>query len=466
MTKRSDQIDMLHGPLLGRLFRFAVPIAASSILQQLFNSADVAVVGRFDSSRALAAVGSNGPVINILVALFIGMAMGANVLIASYIGRHEERKISEAIHTAVSIALLGGLALAVLGQVLARPMLVMMVTPADVLDLAVLYLRIYFFGMPFFLLYNFGAAILRSKGDSKRPLYCLSIAGAINVVLNLILVIVFRMGVAGVAIATVTSNLVSAGLVASFLMRGDEPFRLWPGRLRLGREYLLGIVRIGVPAGLQGMVFSLSNVCILTGINSFGANASAGSATALNFEFIAYFVVNAFTQAAMTFTSQNYSAGLTERCKRIFLLALGLSLSLTALTSAAFLTWRKELLQLYTLDPAVVAFAEVRMMHVVTFTSISSFYEVTGAVLRAMGRSMLPTAIVLLGCCLFRILWLLTAFQVWRSFGMLMNVYPISWTLTSIAMITAYCLIRKRAFELVRKDGREPQEAGADAGTE
>ncbi|MCR4818360.1 MAG: MATE family efflux transporter, partial [Fretibacterium sp.] len=429
-----NQVDMLHGSLLDKIVLFAVPLAASTIIQQLFNSADVAVVGRFDSRQALAAVGSNGSAINLLVNLFVGVSIGANVVIAHYIGQNERQKIHEAVHTAVSLAVISGFFLLVWGLVMARPLLRIMETPEDVMELSVLYLRIYFLGMPFIMLYNFSAAILRSRGDSQHPLWCLAVSGVINVILNLILVIVFHLGVAGVGIATVIANVVSAGMAVRYLMNEEEPFRLSLRQLSLNREHVLRMLRIGVPTGMQGVVFSISNICIQAAINGFGSAASAGSATALNFEFIAYYIVSAFTQAAVTFTSQNYGAGDRERCKRVFRLTLMSSLLISGLACAAFLLLQHWLLSIYTLDPAVLAFAEVRMFHAVAFVWLCSTYEVSGGALRGMGYSMLPTTLTLLGCCAFRLVWVYGV--IWGmggSFGLLMDAYPITWLITGTA---------------------------------
>ena len=299
---------MLNGPLAGPIILFALPLALSSMLQQLFNAADTAVVGRFASSQAMAAVGSNSSVINLVVALFVGLSVGTNVVIASLIGRGRKDAIPTAVHTAVVVALISGVLLLFVGIGIARPMLTLMNTPEDVLDLAVLYLRIYFLGMPFIMLYNFGAAILRSKGDSTRPVYALICGGVLNVLLNLLLVIVFHLHVIGVASATVTSNVVSSFLVMWFLLHEEDEFRLNPKNLQIHTRYLMQMFRIGLPAGLQGVVFSLSNTVIQSGVNSFGSSASAGSAAALNFEIIAYYIVNSFNQATVTFTSQIYAS--------------------------------------------------------------------------------------------------------------------------------------------------------------
>ena len=292
--KQKNTIDMTHGTLWNKLLIFALPLAASSILQQLFNSVDTAVVGRFASSRALAAVGSNSSLIALMINLFIGISLGSNVIISRYIGQKTEEHVKAAIHTAIVVALCSGIFVLVLGQFIARPVLTLMGTPKDVLDLAVLYLRIYFLGMPFIMLYDFSSSILRSIGDSRRPLYALIAAGIINTGLNLILVIVFHLGVSGVAIATVVSNIVSSGILFYILLHEQEPIRVRLCGLSIDWGELKKILIIGVPAGLQGMVFSLANVCIQSMINSFGSNAIAGSAAALNFEFFAYFMVNAF----------------------------------------------------------------------------------------------------------------------------------------------------------------------------
>ena len=315
--KQKNTIDMTHGTLWNKLLIFALPLAASSILQQLFNSVDTAVVGRFASSRALAAVGSNSSLIALMINLFIGISLGSNVIISRYIGQKAEEHVKGAIHTAIVVALCSGIFVLVLGQFIARPVLTLMGTPKDVLDLAVLYLRIYFLGMPFIMLYDFSSSILRSIGDSRRPLYALIAAGIINTGLNLILVIVFHLGVSGVAIATVVSNIVSSGILFYILLHEQEPIRVSLSGLSIDWGELKKILIIGVPAGLQGMVFSLANVCIQSMINSFGSNAIAGSAAALNFEFFAYFMVNAFAQTTVTFTSQNYGAGFSAVQKSI-----------------------------------------------------------------------------------------------------------------------------------------------------
>ena len=390
-------MDMLHGSIFRKLLLFALPLIASGILQQSFNSVDVAVVGQFASSQALAAVGSNGLVISLIINLFIGISVGANVVIAHYIGRKDEQGIQNAISTTAVIAATSGIFLLITGLVIAKPLLEALDTPEDVMDLAVLYLRIFSLGMPFMMIYNFGAAILRSMGDTKRPFYSLVIAGVINVGLNLLLVIGFKMSVAGVAIATVASNIVNAAIIICFLTHEKGIFRLKLKKLSVSKPELRKILQIGVPAGIQGMVFSISNVFVLATINSFGSAAVAGSSAALNYEYYCYFVVSAFAQAAVAFISQNYGAGKIERCKNIFRQSM-----LLGLLGCAFLNllivWQKEFfIGFFTSEPDIVRYAAIRMEYVLLFQFMASSYEISGAALRGLGYSMTPTGMDI--CC-------------------------------------------------------------------
>lgn len=443
----SNQMDMLNGSIFDKILLFALPLAISSILQQLFNSVDVAVVGRFASSEALAAVGSNSSVISLLINLFVGISVGANVVIANYIGQGKTEKIQDAVHTVMIVSLISGVFLLVLGLMIARPILEIMGTPENVIDLAVLYLHIYFLGMPFLMIYNFGAAVLRSKGDTKRPLYCLIISGVINACLNLLFVIVFKLSVAGVAIATVIADGVSAVLIIYFLMNEEETIRLRLNKLKIKKSELIKVIKIGVPAGLQGVVFSVSNVCIQTAINSFGSDAVAGSATGLNFEYFTYFIISAFVQAAVTFTSQNYGARNFKRCKKIFVYSMISSVVICGLMSAIFVVGRDFFAEIYTTDKAVLEYASIRMVHVLLFECLASSYEIGGAALRGLGYSMTPAVLTVLGSCVFRLIWIYTVFNKFRSFEMLMNVYPVSWVITGIAVLIAYAIVRKKLFK-------------------
>jgi len=445
--KKASSMDMIHGSLWNKILLFALPLAASSILQQLFNSVDTAVVGRFASSQALAAVGSNSSLISLMINLFLGVSLGSNVVIAHYIGQGSEKNINAAVHTAMLVAVLSGFFVLLLGQVIARPVLLLMGTPKDVIDLAVLYLRIYLLGMPCIMLYDFGASILRSTGDSKRPLYALIAAGIINTILNLILVIGFGMGVSGVAIATVISNMVSSGIVLYILLHEQEPIRVELKQLNIVPKELKKILVIGIPAGLQGMMFSIANVCIQSAINSFGSNAIAGSAAALNFEFFAYFIVNAFAQTTVTFTSQNYGAGEVDRCKKVFRLNMVFSLIFCGMLSAVFVLGRGFFLRLYTTDEAVLVFAAQRLLIATTLELLTSTYEISAGAMRGLGHSLLPAIITCVGSCLLRLVWIATACRLVHDFRLLMIIYPISWIITGTAMLTAYFCIRKKCFK-------------------
>lgn len=445
-VKKNNQIDMLHGGLFWKIILFALPLATSSILQQLFNAVDMAVVGRFASSQAQAAVGCNGPVINLLLNLFVGVSVGANVVIANYIGRGETRKIARAVHTAMLVAILSGLFLLVFGILVTKPILVWMDTPEDVLFLAARYLRIYFVGMPFIMIYNFGAAVLRSVGDTKRPLLCLVVSGVINVILNLILVIEFSLGVAGVAIATVVSNAISATMVWCFLTREAEPIRLSIKSLHIGMHEFRRMLRIGIPAGLQSMVFSVANVCIQAALNGYGSDAVAGSSVALNFEYFCYFAITAFNQATVTFTGQNYGAKQFERCKRVYWYNMLGSIAVTFLMSMTFLCGRYFFIAFFTDQPEVIEYAATRIAHLMTVYILINSYEISGSALRGMGYSMTPAVITVFGTCVLRLFWVFTVCKKYRGFDMLLNVYPLSWVITGTAMLVCYFIVRNKAF--------------------
>lgn len=441
---KKKQMDMIHGPMFYKILFFALPLAASSILQQLFNSADVAVVGRFAGSAALAAVGGNSPVINLLINMFVGLSIGANVIIANFIGQGREDKVKEAVHTVMSVALISGVSLLLIGIIIAKPILLMINTPSEVINLAVLYLRIYFLGMPFVMVYNFGAAILRSTGETRKPLYCLIISGIINILLNLLLVIVFHLSVAGVAIATVIADGVSAFLVVYFLSHSDDAIRLNIRELSLNKEIVVKVIKIGAPAGLQGVVFSLSNVFIQSAINGFGTHAMAGSSAGLNYEYFTYYMINAFNQTAVTFTSQNYGAKDLERCKRAFRISLVTGMTLTLVMSFIFVGATDFFAGIYTNDPVAIKYAIIRMKHVTLLECLTGVYEISGGALRGMGHSLLPALLTVIGSCGFRVVWLYTVFKVVPTFTMLMNVYPVTWVITGTMVMTSYLIIRKR----------------------
>lgn len=440
----SKDIDMLHGPLLGKILLFALPLAASSVLQQLFNSVDVAVVGHYASSEALAAVGSNAPVISLLVNLFLGLSMGANVVIANHIGQNDQGGIRKAISTIVLVSLICGFFLLFLGVAVARPILTWMGTPDKVLDMAVMYLRIYFLGMPFIMIYNFGAAILRSRGDTRRPLYILIAAGIVNTVFNLIFVICFHMGVEGVAIATGIANALSAFMIVIMLHREPEPYRIHPRVMKIYWKELKRMIQIGVPAGLQGVIFSISNVAVQSAINSYGSAAIAGSAAALNFEFYCYYVVEAFNGAAISFIGQNYGAGNKERVRRVFRICMSVSVIACIILNWLFVSQDDFFLNLFSTDPDVHVFGRLRLHHVLAYHVLICTYEIAGSCLRGMGYSLLPTLFTVFGTCVLRLVWVYAVAPHFPGFGNLLRIYPMSWIVTGTLVMTAWFIIFRR----------------------
>ena len=445
--KSGQTMDMLSGSLFDKLLLFAIPLALSSILQQLFNSVDVAVVGHFaaDPAVATAAVGSNGPIINLIINLFVGVSVGANVIISNYIGEGNKGKIESAVHTSMAVAILSGFIVLAIGLAISGPVLRAMNTPESVLPYAEEYLRIYFLGMPFVMIYNFGSSVLRSIGDTKRPLICLCVSGVLNALLNMFLVIVFHLDVAGVAIATVLSNGVSAVLVILFLVKEKNEIHLDLRRLRIAKPDLVRMLKIGVPAGLQSMVFSLSNVIIQSVLNGFGTSAVAGSAVALNYENFSYFIIAAFNQTAVTFTSQNYGARNYERCKRVFRLCMLTSIVLTGMMSWTFILCRHFFISIFTSDAEVARYAAIRMVMILSLNILSNTYEIGGAALRGIG-SMTPAILTVFGTCVFRLFWAYTICRIYHTFEVLLAVYPISWIITGSAVLIAYFIIRRRVF--------------------
>ena len=431
---------MLNGPLGRKILRFAVPLAATSILQQLFNAADIAVVGQFAGDKALAAVGANTFVINMLINLFVGISVGVNVVVANSIGAQSYRAITRSVHTSVIVSFISGILLSFIGVFFARPILSAISTPADVLDLAVRYLQVYFAGIPFVMLYNFVAAILRGKGDTKRPLYVLLATGAINVLLNVLFVAGFGMSVTGVALATVIANALSAGTLFYFLLHEVGPFKLEFWKLRITPVFLGRIMRVGLPAGLQGVVFSFSNVCLQSAINSLGSATVAASAAALTYEFIVYYWLNSFSHACVTFVGQNYGAKNLERCRSAVRWTILLATTSTFTLSMLCCYFAKPLLSLYTSDPEIIATGSIRMYVVVGVLFINVFLDVFSGALRGMGQSLAPALTCVVGVCGIRILWVIFVFPQYRSFASLMVVYPVSWivTITVLAGIYIY----------------------------
>ncbi len=447
MREKKNSIDMLHGPITAGLTRFALPVAATGILQQLFNSADVAVVGQYCGGNAMAAVGANGPVINFLVNLFMGLSVGGNVVIARYLAQNNEKKANEAVHTLMTSALFAGLFLALLGFFLAAPIQRLLGAPADVFDGAVLYLQIYFCGMPFFMVYNFAASVLRSVGDTKRPMIILAISGLVNVLLNLLFVIVLDLSVAGVALATISANALSAFVLVMLLRKEEEALRLKLTHLGITGEHLRAMAAIGIPAGFQGMLFSVSNMCVTSGLYSLGADAVAGSAAASIFDVIAYYMANGFSTAVVTFTSQNYAYGNEKRCKSIFIWGMTLGFLASEAVGILFFIFRQPLVRIYTNEARVMAFAIIRIICVALPDGLCALQEVPSAALRGRGHSLIPALATIFGTCILRFVWVYTIFEAYPTMEVLMLVYPVTWIVTSILITTAYLV-------MVHKDRR------------
>ena len=437
-TLKSKEMDMLNGGLAGKLILFSLPLAFSSILQQLFNSADVAVVGRFAGDNALAAVGSCVALVGIFVNLIVGLSVGPNAVLANLIGQKQRDKINDMLHTILTFGTVLGIGLMFLGFLTARVILELSGTPAGVLSEALLYIRIYFLSIPFMTIYNFGAAILRSFGDTRHPMFYLIISGVVNVILNLALVICFHLGVAGVAISTVISTILSAVMVIIYLYRRNDEFSFRFHQMKIIGPYLKKILQIGIPSGIQGTIFSISNVFIQSGINSFGENAIAGSSLALNFEYFTYDIANAFAQATVTFTSQNYGAGNISRCKKVFWLNMLFGIGFTEILAIIFIVWSDFFVGIYTTSSAVAAYALIRMYHVCSLEGLTTTYEVESAALRGMGKSLEPAIFTILGTVVFRLLWLGTVFRALPSYGWLMNVYVASWIFTGCTLFIVY----------------------------
>ena len=445
---RSHEIDMTNGPLLSKVIQFAIPLALSSMLQLLFNAADVIVVGKFAGSTALAAVGSTGALVNLLVNVFMGVSIGANVMVARARGAGDYKAVHETVHCAMLISVILGAIVAVLGFCVSGFALTLMGSPADVKPLATLYLKIYFLGMPANLVYNFGAAILRAIGDTKRPLYILTAAGVANVLLNLVLVIVFHMGVAGVAIATVFSQIISAVLVVLCLLHADGAYKLYPSDLRIHKDKLIGMIRIGLPAGIQGSLFSISNVIIQSTVNSFGSIVVAGNAAAANLEGFVYVCMNSLYQSAITFTSQNLGAGKFDRIRHTFRLCTLMVMVVGAILGIGLYLGGPWLLKIYASGTPeeieqIIHFGMTRLSYVSFTYMLCGMMDVSCGALRGLGKGMVPMAVSLLGACAFRILWVYTVFAVQPTLPCLYISYPVSWVITWAAHTVCYLLIRR-----------------------
>lgn len=431
---------MTEGPIFGKLLKFSIPLIASSVLQLLFNAADVVVVGRFAGDNSLAAVGSTGSLINLLINLFMGLSVGTNVVVAHYFGAKKFNELQDTIHTAVLVSIYSGLILTVVGVLGAKPILTFMQAPTDVLNLAALYLRIYFGGITATMVYNFGSAILRAKGDTQRPLYILLGAGILNFVLNLIFVIVFKMDVAGVGLATVISQVIAAILVIFILIREPDEFHLNLKKLRINRMIFTRIVKIGLPAGFQGIMFSFSNVIIQSSVNTFGATMIAGNSAAVNLESFIYTAMNGFSQGSLTFCSQNMGAGRTDRIKKIVWISQASIIVIGAVLGAVFLFFGTELLGIFSTNPEVIKAGMSRLWIIFTTYYLCGMMDGMANSIRGIGHSLMPVISSLIGACLFRIIWLFTIFLIpqFHTPATIFLSYPISWILTFIANVVFY----------------------------
>lgn len=448
MKAKSYEIDMCNGSLFPKILLFSIPLMISSILQLLFNAADMVVVGRFAGNTALAAVGANASLINLLTNLFIGFSVGANVLVARFYGARKEKEMSDTVHSAILLSLVCGVVLTIFGIIIAPQILVLMGTPEDVLSQAVLYIRIYFAGMPVILLYNFGSSILRAVGDTQRPLYYLLAAGVINIILNLLFVIGFHLGVAGVALATVISQVVSASLIIRCMMKMEGGCRIELGKLHMKKDKVLQIIRIGLPAGLQGTIFSLSNVLIQSSVNSFGSVAMAGNTAASNIEGFIYMAMNAYHQTALSFSSQNFGAGNYKRIGKVLAECLAMVTAVGLVLGWAAYLLGNQLLGIYSSDPKVIEVGLLRLSVICTTYFLCGIMDVMVGELRGIGYAIMPMIVSLLGACGFRILWIFTIFQEYRSLWVLYVSYPVSWAMTAAVHMICYVVVRRKQKKL------------------
>lgn len=448
-------MDLTKGSVFNKMLLFCIPLMCSSVLQLLFNAADVVVVGRYAGDDSLAAVGSNVALINLLTNLFVGLSVGVNVLAARFYGAKQDKELSNIVHTAVFIGLISGVFLNVFGVIGAKKILILMKTPENVLPLATLYLRVYFFGMTAMMVYNFGSALLRAMGDTKRPLYYLFGSGIVNVVLNMLFVIAFRLDVVGVGLATVISQWISAILVVLTLMKEQGAIQLKLEKIRMDWSMFRQILKIGIPAGIQGIVFSLSNVVIQASVNSFGATVMAGNSAAQNLEGFVYVAMNAFHQGAVTFTSQNIGAGKKERIVKITIVALLCVVFVGEIFGNGVYLFGRQLLGIYTSNEAVVDAGLVRLKMICTVYALCGIMDVMVGVLRGLGYSIMPMLVSLFGACGLRLLWIATVFSMprYHSVSVLYSSYAVSWGITVSMHIICYFVIgRKRGiFKVLSK---------------
>lgn len=442
---KKQKLDMLNGSIWNKLPVFALPIAATGILEQLFNASDIAIVGNFaqtDKTAAVAAVGANSPIIGLILNLFIGIALGANVVIANAVGRDDKQTVQKAVHTSMVVSVIGGVLVAIIGELIAEPLLTVLNVPDDVLELALLYLRIYFLGMPVILLYNFEAAIFRSIGETKMPLIALTLSGILNVLLNLFFVIVLKMSVNGVATATVLANVVSAGILYIKLVKSDKYIKVEFKKLRIDGKVFAKIMQIGLPAGIQSAVFAVANIVIQGAINSLGTVVIAASSAAFNIEIIAYNVMNSFSQACTTFVGQNFGANKIDRCKKTLFLCLIEDAIASGTAILIVLITGKFLLSIFNNNPEVIEIGYTRLVIIFIAYIFSMLYEVMSGYLRGFGFSLVPAILTTVGVCVLRIIWINTIFPANRTFVTIMTAYPVSLATTALLIFIALIIYR------------------------
>lgn len=441
-------VNMLEGPLLGPIFLFAMPLFITSVLQLAFNAVDIIVVGKFTGHHALAAVGSTGPVINLLVTMFMGISIGASVIMGQNVGARDFKNAQDTLHTAIGISILGGILVLFAGYFTAMPLLKLMQTPPEVIELAGEYLKIYYIGMPGFMVYNFGAALLRAIGDSKRPMYFLTISGVFNVICNLIFVVIFKMGVAGVAIATSISQYIAAALIVASLLKADGYMKLFIDKIRISKDKALGMMKIGLPAGFQGALFSISNILIQSGINSFGSVVMAGNTAAGNLEGFVYMGMNSIYQTSLSFTSQNMGAKQYDRVKKIFWTCVGVVIGVGLFLGVGAWLFGDKLLRLYTSEPEVIKYGVERLGVVSATYFLCGIMDTMVGGLRGMGYSITPMVVSLTAVCIFRMVWIATIFQSIHTPVILYLSYPVSWIFAAIGHYINYLYAMKKLKKL------------------
>lgn len=438
------KIDILHGSIWDKVLAFALPLAATSVLQQLFNSADVAVVGQFSGSKALAAVGSTSPITSLFITIFVGLSIGTNVVISRFLGAQNDKQVKKAVHTSLVLSVISGIIIALIGELTAKWLLVMMSTPEEVLDQALLFLRITFIGMIFLTIYNFESAVLRASGDTKRPLYCLLISGVINVSLGLFFVVICKLDVAGVALATLIADATSALLLLIILIKEKGALKVSFKDLQIDSRITKEILFTGIPAAIQGMLFNIANIIIQSGINSLGADVVAASTVGLNFEIYIYYLITGFAQASITFNSQNYGAKNYKRCIQSTRWCMGLGFIFTMLLSGIFILFSHTFAGIFTSDQAIIELATIRMRYILAFEFLNMTIEIMSGSLRGLGNPMISTILCVIFVCGVRLFYMFVIFPHYNTFNMLLIIYPISWATASASIVSAYFVVKKK----------------------